>query len=534
LCQLSVFQTDFDVKAARVVAQSDEPLQDALDQLWRRSLLEWDANKRCYRLHDLVRTFAAQHLRDASAAHRRAGAYYARQHMSLLAAQHLFWAGDYVEAAVPLIDTAPQIINQGNVTSLRNLLSSLAGHKTQLGDDRWVQIKMTCGDAWRFLGRGRYARRCYSQVLHSLRNAPDTTAIRTQRARALRGLSEALEARSLQAALDYVKGGLRVLRGADTMEKALLHLREGSVYMALCRFDEAIGALKQCQDLLPMKTDVWYARALVSLGGVYCCTGDLEQGRLCFEEARLIYERVENNTALAGALQNLASIALRQGDWFAAQVRYHEALRIAEHIGDIHRCVQIDINLGILMTRQRRYARAEDHLDRAAKRTRQHSLHEDLIAALASLADLVLREGDVALAEQYLHEAEVVRLELGSEEQLPELLWLRAEAALARGNLREALGLAQSAQEKAQVLQMPFEEGVALRVLGTVLLRDSQQATAITMFEDSLLQDTDSYEYARTQHCLAQALETTDPVRSQQLLATVTTVIARLGIDIFA
>ena len=75
LCQFSVFPASFDLDAAKAVmevpqaegqgATSDQRLlQELLDLLYHRSLLEWDRQTRRYSLHDLVRVFALERLDD--------------------------------------------------------------------------------------------------------------------------------------------------------------------------------------------------------------------------------------------------------------------------------------------------------------------------------------------------------------------------------------------------------------------------------------------------------------------------------------
>jgi hypothetical protein len=78
LCQLSVFPASFDADAAKAVVVIAGEVVKVLEQLRRRSLLQWEAVVHRYSLHDLVRAFAAMHLEDADAVKRRHAWYYAR------------------------------------------------------------------------------------------------------------------------------------------------------------------------------------------------------------------------------------------------------------------------------------------------------------------------------------------------------------------------------------------------------------------------------------------------------------------------
>lgn len=81
LCQLSIFPSSFDHTAALAIVRLDDAehsVEEALDILYRRSLLEWDAYLERYRLHALVRVFASLRLEAAERVFLRYASYYAQ------------------------------------------------------------------------------------------------------------------------------------------------------------------------------------------------------------------------------------------------------------------------------------------------------------------------------------------------------------------------------------------------------------------------------------------------------------------------
>jgi len=98
VCQMSVFPTSFDLEAVKAVVRiSDVGLlprvmrwlrhkaieelprpEDLLDNLRRRSLLEWDTAVERYSLHELVRVFAAKRLEDADEVRLRYATHYVK------------------------------------------------------------------------------------------------------------------------------------------------------------------------------------------------------------------------------------------------------------------------------------------------------------------------------------------------------------------------------------------------------------------------------------------------------------------------
>jgi tetratricopeptide (TPR) repeat protein len=119
LCQLSVFGAPFDLAAAEAVvefptsAESHETgnVRDFLSLLYRRSLLGWDAHKERYRLHDLVRGFAADRLAESDVVWERFARYYAQ--IAAHARDMYREGGDRILPALALFDADRAHIDAG-------------------------------------------------------------------------------------------------------------------------------------------------------------------------------------------------------------------------------------------------------------------------------------------------------------------------------------------------------------------------------------------------------------------------------------
>jgi tetratricopeptide (TPR) repeat protein len=104
-CQLSVFPSTFDAVAATAVWKLEpDPAQDSLGELLRYSLVDWNPDTARYRLHELVRLFAASRLADDDrlASQRHHAAHYQRV---LRAADELYMqGGDSLLISLALFD----------------------------------------------------------------------------------------------------------------------------------------------------------------------------------------------------------------------------------------------------------------------------------------------------------------------------------------------------------------------------------------------------------------------------------------------
>ncbi len=85
ILQLSVFPASFDVDAANAVLLGMGAVDDLLEKLYRRSMVEWNPETERYALHDLVREFCTERLTDILAVQLRYAQHYAQVAMQVKA-----------------------------------------------------------------------------------------------------------------------------------------------------------------------------------------------------------------------------------------------------------------------------------------------------------------------------------------------------------------------------------------------------------------------------------------------------------------
>ena len=111
LDQLSVFPSSFDLTAAEAVVVDVGEVEELLELLQQRSLLEWVEASERYDLHDLVREFAAARLADADAVRFRHARHYAG--IAEEADTRYDCGGEQIRAALALFDRERVHIDAG-------------------------------------------------------------------------------------------------------------------------------------------------------------------------------------------------------------------------------------------------------------------------------------------------------------------------------------------------------------------------------------------------------------------------------------
>ncbi|MBN1138758.1 MAG: tetratricopeptide repeat protein [Anaerolineae bacterium] len=197
------------------------------------------------------------------------------------------------------------------------------------------------------------------------------------------------------------------------------------------------------------------------------------------------------------------------GDWNQAAATYEQALDLVERLGDVERRIQLESSSGILQTKRGEYDSAALHLARFLELAGSYR-KEQMVYALPALADLQIRLGETAAAEESIGRAEKLALEMPARARLVEIYRLWAELRLAQGKLEEAVALAEKAVAQAGEVEDldPLEEGTARRALGQALLATGQIEPAMVALETGLklLEERDPYEAARTRVQMGRAL----------------------------
>lgn len=355
LRQLTVFRGGFSLAAAAAVAGAT-PL--TLSRLRYKSLITTSGGR--YGMHELLRQFAAEKVREAgeaAAAHSRHLHYFleltlreedkrlggtSKEWVQTLDAEH-----DNVRAALDWASVAdPE-------AGLR-----LAG---ELG---WPD------HFWPVRGYFSEGRQWLRRLL-------------TQRV----GASAAAQARALVAA------GTLAEAQADYAEQAAL-LTEGlSLYRAM-------GDARGCAD------------ALSILGYSYMVQGDLARARAAYAECLDLSELASYSWGIGVALNGLGKISMGEGDFAVARTLFERCVTLGREVNDMPTVIRSLGNLAVIAYELEDFDTAKAVEQEVVRYERERQHQRALAIALNNLGLTVLRQGDYAAARAYFEEGLLIRCEL--------------------------------------------------------------------------------------------------------------------------
>lgn len=320
--RLSVFRGGFGLAAAAAVAGDDAGVLDTLELLTRlvdKSLVQarTDGTEERYRLLEVVRQYAAEHLGD------RAGTTAIRHACFMLELAERAEQGLAGAGLRPWLDRLHR-----DRHNIRAALSWSRHHDPGLG----VRLAGALGRYWRLSGQYAEGR----QWLAASVSAMEATAAPAARAKALTALGtlEFLQCEYTQAA-ERLSQARRLYaatgddRGTAAAVQSLASIaREQGRYAEARRHHEEVLAIGHRRG-----DGAAVARAIKSTGFTAWLEGDHAGAIEASTDAVRRFRELDDDEGLAGALVDLAAATFRQGDPDAARPLLEQSLAIADRLG---------------------------------------------------------------------------------------------------------------------------------------------------------------------------------------------------------
>ena len=420
LAHLSVFMAPFTREAAEQVAQASLPVLAALAD---KSLLRADGDGR-FSFHALMRECAHEKMVDPEASLARHADYFVRT----LANPRTSWSGQRAE--LQLIETQledyriawQRTMHRGEAKSLETMALPLT---------RFFVVK----------GRLAEGIKLIEQALQSLPSAPRMTVA---------VLHHAL------GTLQYRHGDLVV--AAETLQRALELYR---------RLRAPAEQVRQCIVILSMTA--W-------------TRGDPRTARRYFEEVLRLARADGDDIGSAQALNGLALCARALGDYDRALASHEEALSLLRHANNPLLEASVLHDLGSLQFTLRRFADAQQTLQRALALCEANALTVVRQFCLLSLAfaEIELRQFDSAQA----HVEQTVRGEQTTGESLVSAMVQLALARIntRRGELAAAASKLHDGMERARAAGSAPTQMVALNFAAEWLAARSERDRAAALW----------------------------------------------------
>jgi tetratricopeptide (TPR) repeat protein len=328
LRQMAIFPGEFDAEAEAAVCQDSDGRY--LAELERRSLIQLDQKSGRYRLHDLVRLFAAKKLDDplGEAEERaRASLRYAEHYVKvLLVAEELFDRGGHaIKQGLEVFDTEWGNIQAGQAWTAASC---------QRGEDA-AKACSDFADAWSLLGLRLHPRH-YLEVLEQALGAARKLGRRDAEARHLGNMGTAYKnLGEYRRAIDYHENHLAIASEiGDQRGKGQALGNLGIAYKNLGECQMAIDYLEKCLAIAREIGDRrGEGRALGNLGNAYDSFGAyrraIDYHKLCLA----ILREVGDQRGEGQALGNLGSAYYSLGEYRRAIDYQEQRLANAREIG---------------------------------------------------------------------------------------------------------------------------------------------------------------------------------------------------------
>lgn len=230
---------------------------------------------------------------------------------------------------------------------------------------------------------------------------------------------------------------------------------------ALWRFWQLRGSLSEGRRLLDEALawhggDPWRrARALNGAGSLALLQGDYEGAIVRFEEAMPLWRALRDKHHVAGTLQNLGLVRLEWGQYGQALPLLGEALDRFRELDDRSGMAIALANLGVVAGAEGKCARARELLEESLALYRQRGDETGIAQVLVYLGQTATRQGDLEVGAAHQKESLVRFRELGNQQGIAEALEGLAEIAARQGDTQRAVPLWAAAQGLRDRLGMP-------------------------------------------------------------------------------
>jgi CHAT domain-containing protein len=212
-------------------------------------------------------------------------------------------------------------------------------------------------------------------------------------------------------------------------------------------YPKAIQCLKiALEEYHKLKAEDSIADVMANLGRVHRDTGDYIQSLNYFNDALKIITRVAAPQRSAAEILNAIGLLFaEQRDNEKALEYLNKSLEVYGNSNDNVKKSQINLNLGIVYTRQNRLEDASKHLLESLMQSEAAKYRDGILAAERGLGFVAWKQGDYQSSIDHLNKSWLRSLELKDEIRQAEILWSKAEVYCAQKSYAMAIECAERA-----------------------------------------------------------------------------------------
>jgi ATP/maltotriose-dependent transcriptional regulator MalT/DNA-binding SARP family transcriptional activator len=436
-----------------------------------------DNARAAYRYHNLFRDFLQERLRQRDPAlytdlHRRAGAWFEREHDVEEAVYHYLAAEAYSEATALMEQVAMEWFTRGRVETLLRWVESLPE------DMRSCAPRLLLYQSKALTDRYDYERARQALVHAELGFAERGDMGRLARVhvqRATLGLFEG----HYEEVIEEAQTALGMLSSYEVSERAQAQRLIGRAYLGQGKSTKGIAKLKEALVLYRQVSSPYnIVNLLQDLTLAFASHGHLDEAATCLGEALPLARRLGSASQLAGVLNNLGWIHDVRGEYREALKLYEEGLAAARRGDDPRNQANIAEGMATVYRNIGDYRRAEFLYD-LAWRVAHENRPGLAVLILVAQADMYRWRGDYPRALTLLEQARELADENGLDAERYGVVRVAEGIALAEsGELDQGLQLLSNGVSflKEQGARRDLARGHLLEAKAHLLADEKQRA----------------------------------------------------------
>ena len=295
---------------------------------------------------------------------------------------------------------------------------------------------------------------------------------------------------NLPRALTLIRIAITVLsrNTGETTELAECYVILGNVMRYMGKFREAEEAYRDAESIFRRNDD--YSRAGVALNrlaAIHFRKGEFDSALKCLLEAVEHARKEDDNKKLAYIFGNIGRVYTLMGRLSQAEENIRFNIELSTQLGDDVELARAYLSLGYINIQQIRFDTAAEALATALVYIRKQDMRKEDVIYLTYLGELLIKTGRLSEAERVLNEAASGGSKISPESLLAARpLRHLAELMLKQGNFRKALLVANKAMILMKKLEDSVEIGALLKIQAICYQNLEQPDKARVAFVDSI------------------------------------------------
>ena len=485
--QLSIFRPGFTRAAAQAVTGASLRL---LSKLVSKSLLQYDASRDRYEIHELLRQYGREKLAEDVDCDVFIRTQHSAYFCDWLKVQYEATKSPQVQAAFAAIEADLENIEAAWSWAITNRLID--------------QIELAIDGMYRYYERqSRYKddEAAYRTVVSLLSDLASVEAAQVNQTTILKLKAKAL---AMQARFHAAFGRLEqteallgqseailadpVLAGTDHRAvEAFVVIEQGFLMANTSRHRQAVEKLSRSLALYQALGMDWeVAKAQIELGAIAQQLNEHRQAKNWYRHSLAFFEAQGNQWEIIGLLNRLGWLARGEGDYDGARNYYQQALALAQTTNNHWNVATCLVLLAYLNLFQGEFETAKERIEQSLTLSKDVGRSVNFALGTLDLGAAHWLAGDADRGYTLLEQSERLLRDLADPYDHGFAVALIAAIEVYRGNYRAAHQGALAALKLGRRVQHPFVIGRANRILGWVALAEGKPENGYQFLQESL------------------------------------------------